>query len=127
MYRKSLERRCREQSLSSRFHHPELTHLEADRHWRDRHAPLALRHHVAMTRYTQLSVVHRIHGPTWDGFALCGFDTLRDLRERFFSGSEGRVAIRRDIATFADTERSPRRLIAIETSCAAADDKSGRV
>lgn len=108
-------------------HHPGLTHRQADCHWRDVHAPLALEHHPAMTHYVQLSVVHRIHGPAWDGFALCGFDTLGDLRERFFSGSEGRVAIRRDIATFADTARSPRRLIAIETSFAAADDESGRV
>ena len=108
-------------------HHPDLTHRQADSHWRDVHAPLALEHHPAMTHYVQLSVVHRIHGPAWDGFALCGFNTLEDLRERFFSGPEGRVAIRQDIATFADTERSPRRLIATETSYAAADDESGRL
>lgn len=108
-------------------HHPDLTHRQADIHWRDVHAPLALEHHPAMTHYVQLSVVHRIHGPAWDGFALCGFDTLEDLRERFFSGPEGRVAIRQDIATFADTERSPRRLIATETSYAAANGESERV
>ena len=96
--------------------HPTLSHAEADRYWRDRHAPLALRHHVGMSHYTQLSIVHRIHGPEWDGFALCGFDSLEDLRERFFDGPEGRVAIREDVARFADTARSPRRLIVVEES-----------
>jgi uncharacterized protein (TIGR02118 family) len=94
--------------------HPTLTHTDADRYWRDRHAPLALRHHVGMSHYTQLSVVHRIHGPEWDGFALCGFDSLEDLRERFFDGPEGRVAIRDDVARFADPASSPRRLIVVE-------------
>ena len=94
--------------------HPTLTHADADRYWRDRHAPLALRHHVGMSHYTQLSVVHRIHGPEWDGFALCGFDSLDDLRERFFDGPEGRVAIREDVARFADAATSPRRLIVVE-------------
>jgi uncharacterized protein (TIGR02118 family) len=94
--------------------HPSLDHGEADRYWRDRHAPLALKHHVGMSHYTQLSVVHRIHGPEWDGFALCGFDSLDDLRERFFDGPEGRIAIREDVARFADPARSPRRLIVVE-------------
>ena len=96
--------------------HGSLTHAEADRYWRDRHAPLALRHHVGMSHYTQLSVVHRLAGPEWDGFALCGFDSVADLRERFFDGPEGRKAIREDVARFADGTRSPRRLIAIEES-----------
>jgi uncharacterized protein (TIGR02118 family) len=95
---------------------PSLSHAEADRYWRDRHAPLALRHHVGMSHYTQLSIVHRLSGPEWDGFALCGFDSIEDLRERFFDGPEGRVAIREDVARFADGSRSPRRLIAIEES-----------
>ena len=96
--------------------HPNLDHAAADRYWRDRHAPLALRHHVGMSHYTQLSIVHRLHGPEWDGFALCGFDSLADLRERFFDGPEGRVAIREDVARFADGSRSPRRLIVVEES-----------
>jgi uncharacterized protein (TIGR02118 family) len=94
--------------------HPSIDHTAADRYWRDRHAPLALRHHVGMSHYTQLSIVHRLHGPEWDGFALCGFDSLEDLRERFFDGPEGRIAIREDVARFADSARSPRRLIVVE-------------
>ena len=94
--------------------HPALDHRDADRHWRDVHAPLALEHHAAMSHYTQLSVVHRLHGPEWDGFALCGFDSMEDLRERFFAGPESRIAIREDVARFADPSRSPRRLIVVE-------------
>lgn len=103
-------------ALYAMVRRPDLSHDESDRHWRDAHAPLALRHHVGMTHYTQLSVVHTLRGPAWDGFALCGFDSMEDLRERFFDGDEGRAAIRRDVARFADSRASPRRLLAIESS-----------
>lgn len=95
---------------------PELTHSQSDAHWRDRHAPLALKHHPAMSHYTQLSILQRIRGPEWDGFALCGFDSVEDLKERFFDSPEGRVVIENDVASFADTKNSPRPLIASETS-----------
>ena len=92
--------------------HPDLGHEKADAHWRDSHAPLALKVHVAMSHYWQLSIVHGFKGPKWDGFALCGFDTVSDLRERFFDTPEGEVAIAKDVAKFADGRNSPRRLIA---------------
>ena len=95
-------------------HHPDLSHGEADAHWRDVHAPLALVHHT-MTHYEQLSIVQRIHGPEWDGFALCGMASAEDLRHRFYSTDESRQTIARDVATFADTASSPRRVIAVET------------
>ena len=91
---------------------PEIGVLTADTHWRDTHAPLALTHHIGMTQYTQMSVVHRISGPGYDGFALCEFDSIEDLREKFFDGPEGERVIYADIAKFADRERSPRRLLA---------------
>ena len=84
----------------------------ADSHWRDVHAPLALRHHVGMTQYTQLSVVHTLDGEPYRGFALCEFDTEADFRDRFYDGPDGQQAIHADIAKFADMKRSPRRLIA---------------
>ena len=93
---------------------PDLSHRQADAHWRDVHAPLALQHHRHMTHYTQLAVVQRISGPEIDGFALCGFNSLDDLRNRFFSEHDSREVITADIARFADTARSPRRLIATE-------------
>lgn len=91
---------------------PSLSPVDADTHWRDVHAPLALRHHVGMSQYTQLSVVHPIEGPPYGGFALCEFDSIDDLRERFFDGPDGERIILADIAKFADRERSPRRLLA---------------
>ena len=95
--------------------HPDMGHERADQHWRDNHAPLALEIHTAMSNYNQLSIVHRFNGPQWDGFALCGFDTLDDLRTRFFNSKEGEVAIAKDVAKFSDARKSPRRLIATET------------
>ncbi|MDZ7668842.1 MAG: EthD domain-containing protein [Gammaproteobacteria bacterium] len=90
---------------------PSLTHREADDHWRDIHAPLALEHHGFMTHYTQLSVVHTFVGVPYDGFALCGFKTTEDLRQRFYSGPDSRPIIAADVENFADTARSPRRLV----------------
>lgn len=94
--------------------HPDLGHEGADDHWRDRHGPLALRSHSAMCDYTQLSVVAVHHGLTLDGIALCAFDSRQDLRERFFDDDEARAAIEADVAIFADTRNSPRRVILVE-------------
>ena len=96
-------------------HHPDLTHMQGDNHWRDTHAPLALRHHPGMWDYTQLSVVATLNGPSYDGFALVSFASLEDLRERFFGDDHDRDVIRADVAKFADMQRSPRRVITTET------------
>ena len=95
-------------------HHPERTHTESDAHWRDKHAPLALVHHPHMTHYTQLSVVARLAGPDIDGFAFCGFASVADLRDRFYTEPASIKVIANDVASFADTKRSPRRLIATD-------------
>jgi hypothetical protein len=99
--------------------HPDLGHQRADRHWRDVHAPLALHHHAAMWDYTQLSVVATLEHnepalPPLDGIALCAFRSLEDLRTKFFNDDSSRAAIIADINAFADTSRSPQRLIATE-------------
>lgn len=91
---------------------PGLTHEQADAHWRDMHAPLALEQHRYMSEYLQLNVLETISGLAIDGFALCGFDTEDDLRNRFYSEPDGPRIIARDIQRFADPKRSPRRLIA---------------
>ena len=92
--------------------HPDLGHDAADAHWRDVHAPLALVHHEYMTAYDQLSVVHRFHGLEADGFALCGFASFDDLKDRFYTTEEGVKIIANDVNTFADVKRSPGRLVA---------------
>ena len=94
--------------------HPDLSHDEADAHWRDIHGPLALRCHAAMCDYTQLSVVGVHHGLPLDGIALCAFDTRQDLRERFFNDDAARAEIEADVASFADPRNSPRRVILVE-------------
>jgi uncharacterized protein (TIGR02118 family) len=101
-----------------------LDHRDADRHWRDVHAPLALKHHGFMTSYTQLSVLHRLSGEEFDGFALCGFGSLEDLKHRFFTGPGSREAVAADVRKMADVARSPRRLIVVERRWPASGDSS---
>ena len=84
---------------------------ESDQHWRDKHAPLALAVHTAMTHYYQLSILQRFNGPVWNGFALCCFRNEDDLRHRFFNTPEGETAIAKDVAKFADPRKSPRRVL----------------
>lgn len=96
------------------LHHPDLDHRRSDDHWRDTHAPLALRHHPGMWDYSQLSVVHTIHGPELDGFALCAFASLDDMKHRFFGDDHDREVIYADVASFANP-KSPRRVVATET------------
>lgn len=99
-------------ALFPMIHHPQKSHAECDGHWRDTHAPLALVHHEHMTEYNQLSVVHRINGAEIDGFALCGFETEEDIRDRFYTTKESIGIIANDVRQFAHPEASPRRLIA---------------
>jgi hypothetical protein len=90
---------------------PGLSHEQADAHWRDIHGPLALMHHGHMTEYIQFSVIRTLAGTTFDGFALCGFATEDDLRQRFYSTPDGPAAIAEDVQRFADVKLSPRRLV----------------
>lgn len=91
---------------------PDLTHEQADGHWRDRHAALTFEHHAAMSHYSQLSVLQCLGGPAYDGIALCGFDSETSLRERFYTHPDSAEVIAADIRNFADTRHSPRRLVA---------------
>lgn len=93
---------------------PRLSHQQADAHWRDVHGPLALEHHAWMSHYAQLSVVANLGGLALDGFALCGFETEDDLRDRFYTSADSPAVIAGDVAKFADPGGSPRRLVAIE-------------
>ena len=83
----------------------------ADRHWHEQHAPIALEVHTAMTHYYQLAVMHRFSGADWNGLALCCFASEDDLRNKFYNSSEGKRRVAEDIAKFADTENSPRRVV----------------
>ncbi len=93
---------------------PGLSHEQADAHWRDIHAPLALRHHPGMWHYHQISVGEVVSGPDYDGIALCAFASEQELKERFFGGPEDRDVISADVASFADTTNSLRRVRMLE-------------
>lgn len=95
---------------------PDLTHRQADDHWRDTHGPLALVNHAAMCDYTQLSVVANLSGVPLDGMALCAFASRDDLRTRFFNDDEARAVIEADVAKFADTRGSLRRVVLVQTT-----------
>ena len=90
--------------------HPDLTHEQADAHWRDVHAPLALRHHPGMWHYHQVSIDEVLDGMYLDGIALCAFASEQELAERFFGGPEDEQVIWADVAKFSDTAASPRRV-----------------
>jgi len=89
---------------------PDLTHEQSDAHWRDVHAPLALRHHPGMWHYHQVSVEEVLDGRFYDGIALCAFASEQELTERFFGGPEDQEVIRADVLKFADTTNSPPRV-----------------
>ena len=94
---------------------PSLSHLEADSHWRDKHAPLALEHHAAMSFYNQCSVLQCISGLQLDGIALCGFESLDNFHNNFYTTPESVKVIADDVKLWAALDQSPNRLIAEET------------
>lgn len=94
---------------------PSLSHQQADAHWRDVHAPLALVHHAAMSFYHQCSVVHHLSGAQFDGFAMCGFESHDDFRNNFYSTPESVKIISDDVALWAAIKQAPNRLIAQES------------
>jgi hypothetical protein len=96
-------------------HNPALSHREADDHWRDTHAPLALVNHAAMCDYTQLSAVATLSGQELDGVALCCFDNRDDMRTKFFNDDDARAVIEADVVKFANPGGSPRRVVLTQT------------
>jgi uncharacterized protein (TIGR02118 family) len=79
-----------------------------DAHWRDRHGPLALAHHVGMWDYRQAVVTECLTegAPSFDGIARLGFPTVEAFENGFFDSKEGRRALGRDTALFVDVGRT---------------------
>jgi uncharacterized protein (TIGR02118 family) len=87
--------------------HPDLDATAFDRHWRDVHAPLALRHHIGMSEYEQ-HVVRETLVPgarAIDGIALLGFPSPAALATGMFDSTEGRRIVGADTARFLDVGR----------------------
>jgi uncharacterized protein (TIGR02118 family) len=87
---------------------PALTRAEFDAHWRDRHAPLARRHHPGMWECRQYAVQESLAtgSPDFDGITIVGFPTALDCQTRLYDSPEGEAAILEDLARFADLGRS---------------------
>jgi len=77
-----------------------LSHDEVIAHWRHVHGPLALHHHVGMSRYVQHEVLEGSDDRV-DAIAELHFANAQDLAERFYDSDDGRRAIAADIASFA--------------------------
>jgi len=89
--------------------HPSLTRRLFDQHWDERHAPLALTHHVGMWRYVQNAVVAQAGDalPEIDGIAELWFPTVDDFDHHFIDSPAGLEVIRRDVAAFAVPDGPP--------------------
>ena len=79
-----------------------LTRQQFTRHWTERHAPLALRHHVGLWNYTQnvVRLAYTPGGGQIDGIAELHFRTREDFEERFFDSDDGRAVIMEDVKRF---------------------------
>lgn len=84
---------------------PDASREEFVRHWREVHAPLALRHHVGMSQYVQNVVLEPLtpDAPAYDGISELHFPTARDMRERFIDSPEGASRIAADVSRFVET------------------------
>ena len=81
---------------------PALTRAEFETHWRERHAPLALRHHHT-TRYVTNVIDHRLGGgPDYDGFAELSFPP-GEMQRHMYLTPEGQKEIEADIPRFIGT------------------------
>lgn len=76
---------------------------EAALHWRNIHGPLALRHHVGMSRYVQNVVVDRLWSASKEVelIAELWFANTADFIERPYDSPEGRRTIAADAKSFS--------------------------
>jgi uncharacterized protein (TIGR02118 family) len=86
---------------------PQLSHAEFDTHWRERHAPLALRHHAGLCGYEQLAIETSLtaNAAPIDGVALLHFPSHEAFAERFYDSGAGRAALLADTQMFLDLPR----------------------
>jgi uncharacterized protein (TIGR02118 family) len=84
-----------------------------DAHWREHHAPLALRHHAGVWDYRQALVLECLspEAPPFDGIARLAFRSLRDFETGLFDSKEGRRALAEDTARFVALDRSEAELL----------------
>ena len=86
---------------------PALSREAFDAHWREVHAPLALRHHPGLWEYRQNAVlgVETPGSPELDGIAVLGFPSAEECGPGLDGSPEGRAEILADLARFLDLPR----------------------
>jgi hypothetical protein len=93
---------------------PDLSAEEFNRRWTTSHGPLALRHHMGMWDYDQVSILEVHHGELLHavaGIAVVQWPSHADLADRFFDGDEGAAAIRADAESFTDLDATASHLM----------------
>jgi len=80
----------------------DLTHQQFVEHWLTRHVPLALEHHIGLTKYVTNVVDSRLSpaGDDYDGFGELCFASEADYRDKLFDSAGGRRIIEEDMARF---------------------------
>jgi hypothetical protein len=87
---------------------PGLSADDYHRYWEPEHGPRALRHHMGMWDYTQISVTETLAGEHFDGIAATVWPRVEELDGRFTDGPLGDAIIAHDAAQFTDVENLAR-------------------
>jgi uncharacterized protein (TIGR02118 family) len=79
-----------------------LTPEQFASHWHNGHGPLALKHHIGLSKYVQNVVLESLSegAPHFDGIAELHFPTSEDKRDRSIDSPEGAAIIGADVAKF---------------------------
>jgi hypothetical protein len=90
---------------------PGMSADDYHRYWEREHGPRALRHHLGMWDYTQVSVLRTIRGDEVNGVAVTQWARPEDLTDRFTDGPIGTSVIRHDAAQFTHVDALNRHLM----------------
>ena len=90
---------------------PGLSSDDYHRYWERQHGPIALRHHLGLWDYAQVSVLETLRGEHVDGIAVTQWPRMEDLAERADDGALGRSIINADAARFTDISHLERHLM----------------
>jgi uncharacterized protein (TIGR02118 family) len=91
------------------FRSPGLDSAQFERHWTEVHRPLAIRHHVGMTRYVQNVVDERcfpLDGSEVAGIAELRFASLEAFASSMYDSEKGERIIGEDVAKFVGEVRN---------------------
>ena len=88
-----------------------LDYAEFERHYRERHAPLARKHHPGIARYVQNFLVDADDAEReFDAVSELWFASERDSRERFYRDAESERIVAEDVARFLEPRAGAMRL-----------------